>query len=266
MILREMLDKITIPFLGSEAQVKDFAFMNNYLNYARYIDNHFIKHYGGLLLDNEFEYIDNDNQYLFELYSCLYTHQNELNRLYTLNNLEYDPIANYDKHSTITNLLDKEINTHVVGTKETTLENGEQKSTTQYGERNTTDSIGNRTDSNTQERSGFNSTSYVADNKNTIAQGSQSNTSKQSQATDTNTLQAFQNKATEKGYTNTVTKEGSAANGKFENVTTEETKGNIGTTTTQTMMGSEWDFRTNHIFYDYLFKIVSEYFCIPLYE
>ena len=138
-------------------------------------------------------------------------------QLYKAYMTDYDPLANYDKHSEITYSAEKTTNAY-----------GEIKATTEHGTlTNTTDKNGNVQTATTSETT-IESSAFVDKAKQTINNNARINET--TQGDDTITTGA---------HTDTVNTDA--------HTVTEYTRGNVGTTRTAQMLGDELDARKNNL-------------------
>ena len=220
----------------------------------------------------------------------------EIDGLYELLNLEYDPIYNYDKMSTITTSYEggeSDTTDYNGGQKSTETTSGDVSTTTSYtgSEKQTDVRSGSETDTTTKDGSdtttrsvwGYNDSegSHPADSEQHTYDNYRETTTRTNDA-DTSTSTREFNGRSDKAktvYGETVpyqTERSSEYLNRSDvkrrefsdrkDTVTESTKGNIGVTTTQEMALSEVEYRRAFDFYERLADIVCEAFTVPIWQ
>lgn len=278
------------PFLGDPAQLAALPFMAEYLanveglEIAAYtqIDRNLARTHGlfeplynapEIGTENIDDVLDEFKQDVFAL---LVKNRVAYQHLFDLNGLEYDPIANYDKHSTVTTKHDGTENTtanngdhsetHNTGAQQSSTNYGKQDTTNKYGNVSTQDSIGQVTVTTDHKVSGYNDTSMTEASQDVQATAASTNGHTEQARTDTESTaehtDTVSNGAREDSVTTTQTKDATTnTESNFTDTVTDETKGNIGVTTTQQMMESEVKFWDSYNFYDKIFDDVLKTLC-----
>lgn len=239
-----------------------FTFLTDYRTFHVKLDNLYKLNKGTLQIDPELvdetksETITNVQDIIL---STLLTHEQALLRYYNLLSAEYDPISNYDKHSSIINVLGATRTEDSYAEKEvdTTNINGDRTSsmTNNYGQKLTDNESDQAKTETINKVSGYNSDVLnTSDGSETTAQGTASHI-KEHASTDTQNI-------TNTGYTDTINVTENArtdvhSTDQVTNTTTEHTSGNIGVTTSQEMIQSEIDLWSKIDFYKYMFDIIT---------
>lgn len=278
------------PFLGDPAQLTALPFMAEYLanveglEIAAYtqIDRNLVRKHGlfeplynapEIGTENIDDVLDEFKQDVFAL---LVKNRVAYQHLFALNGLTYDPIANYDKHSTITTKHDGTENTtanngdhsetHNMGAQATTTNYGKQDTSTEYGSVSTQDSIGQVTVTTDHKVSGYNDPSMTEASQDVQATAASTNGHTEQARTDTESTaehaDTVNSGAREDSVTTTQTKDATSNTASnYTDTVTDETKGNIGVTTTQQMMESEVKFWDSYNFYDKIFEDILKTLC-----
>lgn len=278
------------PFLGDPTQLAALPFMAEYLanieglELAEYtqIDRNLARKHGlfepvynapEIGTENIDDVLDEFKQDVFAL---LVKNRVAYQHLFDLTGLEYDPIANYDRHSKVTTVHDgtedttanngDHSETHNIGSQQSSTDYGKQDTTKSYGDVSTQDTIGEVTVTTDNKVSGYNepgmtdATKTIQDTAaSTNGHTEQARTDTESTAEHTDTVN---NGAREDTVKSTQTKDASSkTKSKSTDTVTDETKGNIGVTTTQQMMQQEVKFWTSYNFYDKIFKDILKTLC-----
>lgn len=278
------------PFLGDPAQLAALPFMSEYLanveglEIATYtqIDRNLARKHGlfeplynapEIGTENIDDVLDEFKQDVFAL---LVNNRVAYQHLFDLNKVKYDPIANYDKHSTITTKHDGTENTtanngdhsetHNMGAQQSSTNYGKQDTSTAYGNVSTQDSIGQVTVTTDHKVSGYNDPSMTVASQDVQATAASTNGHTEQARTDTESTaehtDTVNSGAREDSIKSTQTKDSTSnTESNFTDTVTDETKGNIGVTTTQQMMDSEVKFWTSYNFYDKIFKDILKTLC-----
>lgn len=278
------------PFLGDSTQLAALPFMSEYLanidglELAAYtqIDRTLARKHGlfeplynapEIGTENVDDVLDEFKQDVFAL---LVKNRTAYQHLFDLTGLEYDPIANYDRHSEITTTHDgtedttsnngDHSETHNMGAQETSTNYGKQETTNNYGNVSTQDSIGQVTVTTDNRVSGYNDNT-LNDATQSVQDTSASTNGHTEQArTDTTNeaehIDTVNNGAREDSITSTQTKDATSKTASnYTDKVTDETKGNIGVTTTQQMMQQEVNFWDAFNFYDKIFDDILKTLC-----
>ena len=220
----------------------------------------------------------------------------EIDGLYTLLNLSYDPIYNYDKTSTITTSYEgteSDTTDYSGGQKSTDTTSGDVSTTTTYAgsEKQTDVRSGSETDTTTRDGTdtttrsvwGFNDAegSHPSESDQRTFDDYRESTTRTHDADTSTSTREYADRAdtarTVYGETAPYKTERSSEylnrsdvkKHEFsdrKDVVTESTKGNIGVTTTQEMALSEVEYRRAFDFYERLADIVCEAFTVPIWQ
>ena len=278
------------PFLGDPAQLAALPFMAEYLanveglELAAYtqIDRNLARKHGlfeplynapEIGTENIDDVLDEFKQDVFAL---LVKNRVAYQHLFDLTGLEYDPIANYDRHSKVTTVHDGKENTtsnngdhsetHNTGAQQSSTNYGKQDTTNSYGDVSTQDTIGEVTVTTDNKVSGYNEAGMTDATKTIQDTASSTNGHTEQARTDTESTaehtDTVNNGAREDTVKSTQTKDATSnTKSDFTDTVTDETKGNIGVTTTQQMMQQEVKFWTSYNFYDKIFDDVLKTLC-----
>lgn len=250
---------LTSPIISTLLSYEDYHFLTEYRANASKIDNHYIKLYGSLSIDEE---LVGENDTLTktnvtnEINAYLITHKEQLNRLYDINSLEYNPLFNVD--GTTKTTFSEVIKTDEYGQHKTDNFYDENVTLDKKDSYTSIDTLGG-TETNTIDKTyGFNESSAVPNDE---------------QKTTTNTVQNMRtidpqdNSVTIESHTDTVTS--NAHTDTFtesEHTITEQREGNIGTTKSTDLIQSEFDVWSKIAFWDVLFASLFSTITIPMYE
>lgn len=239
-----------------------FSFLEEYRMFHVKLDNLYKLNKGSLQIDPDL-LAETENETIANvqniILSTLLTHEQSLKHYYDVLSLEYDPISNYDKISTITNVLGNTRTEDSYAEKkiDTTNINGERTSSTtnNYGQK-ITDNENEQAKTETLNKvSGYNSNELNAsDGSETTSQATASHI-KEHESTDTQDV-------TNNSYTDTTNMTENArtdihTTDEVTNTTTEHTSGNVGVTTSQQMIQSDIDLWSKINFYKYMFDIIT---------
>lgn len=237
------------PLLGAGMSV--FPFMSQYLSDYAYFDRNLMITRGFFypIWNEEDESTTSDilTAFRFDVAGLLKKNEENYTRLFNLLSIEYEPLENYNKTSTITDTESGE-NTD-------TTTNGERVTTDVLGEAVATDVNGSQTTTDTDGIVGFNSAEFSDSDQSVSVDDTYTDTHTDAEHTNTRTeAEVEDTKTTAFGHVNTRQ---------------ENTYGNIGVTTSQQMAQSEIDLWNKFKFYDVIFNdIITElcYFADDGYE
>ena len=168
-------------------------------------------------------------------------------------NVEYEPLENYNRNSTITTKTNEKNTGSLTNQRELTDTGTVDKSLTDTGTLSNDSTVANSTTNNTY---GFDSNNAVPSSSST-----QTNTTNSTETHDlSNTINEVRNLANSENLTETRNLENTN-----ETTHTEIVKGNIGVTTSQQMLQSEYDLRRLNNFYEAVFGDVDNFFTLPIY-
>lgn len=262
MTIKDLFSNRQVINLPTELQSR-FSFFNNYNMFHVKHDKLFLLKKGSLSLDTELE---DDNISITRqnvddiIIATLLAKEQSLNHLFDALSIEYDPISNYDKQSTITTTLGATRQEDIFAEKEidTTNINGDRTSTT-------TNNLGEKITDNTNDlakvevmnkTTGYNYDEFGNDNSSeTITQPTATHikehatTDSQAIVNDgyTDTQNITENARTDVHTTDEVT-----------NKVVEQTKGNIGVKTAGEILENDLRFWKTIDFYEYLYNIITE--------
>ena len=257
-------------------------FVQYYLDHYDRIDRAFYLRYATcepILIDDKSTFSSIYSEWIENCNAFILYYMNSWARLFYGLNIDYNPIHNYDGIMTTTTkgktegTSGSDVTTIDYGVDKTTLEYGQDKTTLAYGQDKTTDNIGAQHSQNnlgqTKTTTSNSDVPYdMTDYKNTSK--SETNTDAIVNSIDTN---AVTNTTTKDAKTDTTTKEAKTDittkeaktdtnrtnYGKQNNVdytVTEEKGGNLGVTSTQSMLLQEYELRLKS-FFDNLFTTIS---------
>ena len=257
-------------------------FVQYYLDNFEEIDRAFYLRYAScepVLMDEKSTYPSIYNEWIENCNAFILYYMDSWARLFYGLNIDYNPIHNYDGIMTTTtkgkteDTSGSDVTTIDYGVDKTTLEYGKDKTTLEYGQDKTTDNIGSQhsennlgqtktTTSNSDvpyDMTDYKNTSKSETNTdaviNTINTDAVTNTITKDAKTDTTTKDAKTDTTTKDAKTDTNT----TVYGKQNNVdytVTEEKGGNLGVTSTQSMLLQEYELRLKS-FFDNLFTTIS---------
>ena len=239
-------------------------FVQYYLDHFKKIDRAFYLRYATcepILIDEKSTYPSIYNEWIENCNAFILYYMDSWARLFYGLNIDYNPIHNYDGIMTTTtkgkteDTSGSDVTTIDYGVDKTTLEYGQDKTTLEYGQDKTTDNIGSQhSENNLGQTKTTTSNSDVP-----YDMTDYKNTSKSETNTD-----AVINSINTDAVTNTTTKDAKTDTnrivyGKQNNVdytVTEEKGGNLGVTSTQSMLLQEYELRLKS-FFDNLFTTIS---------
>ena len=257
-------------------------FVRYYLDHFDKIDRAFYLRYATcepILMDDKSTFPSIYNEWIENCNAFILYYMDSWARLFYGLNIDYNPIHNYDGIMTTTtkgkteDTSGSDVTTLDYGQDKTTLEYGKDKTTLEYGQDKTTDNIGAQHSQNnlgqTKTTTSNSDVPYdMTDYKNTSK--SETNTDAIVNSVDTNavtnttTKDAKTDTTTKDAKTDTTTKDAKTDTnrtvyGKQNNVdytVTEEKGGNLGVTSTQSMLLQEFELRLKS-FFDNLFTTIS---------
>ena len=257
-------------------------FVRYYLDHFEKIDRAFYLRYATcepILIDEKQTYPSIYNEWIENCNAFILYYMDSWARLFYGLNIDYNPIHNYDGIMTTTTkgktegTSGSDVTTIDYGRENTTLKYGQDKTILEYGQDKTTDNIGSQHSENNlgqtktttansdvpYDMTDYKNTSKSETNSdaviNTINTDAVTNTTTKDAKTDTTTKDAKTDITTKDAKTDTNT----TVYGKQNNVdytVTEEKGGNLGVTSTQSMLLQEYELRLKS-FFDNLFTTIS---------
>jgi hypothetical protein len=170
-------------------------------------------------------------------------------RIYEAMTMDYDPLENYNMTET-----GQDVDKMEYGQETTQYQQGARSASDVYGSQSGTDTTGQQQVSTENEISAFNSGSYQDDNKSDTTNGSR---------TDSFSREAHTDGHTENAYTDSETK--TAQDDKTTRDHALTRSGNIGVTTSQQMLESEYSVRA-YRFYEKMFRDIDSVIALNVYE
>ena len=257
-------------------------FVRYYLDHFEKIDRAFYLRYATcepILMDEKSTYPSIYNEWIENCNAFILYYMDSWARLFYGLNIDYNPIHNYDGIMTTTtrgkteDTSGSDVTTIDYGVDKTTLEYGKDKTTLEYGQDKTTDNIGSQHSENnlgqTKTTTSNSDVPYdMTDYKNTSKSETNTdaviNSINTDAVTNTTTKDAKTDTTTKDAKTDTTTKDAKTDTnrtvyGKQNNVdytVTEEKGGNLGVTSTQSMLLQEYELRLKS-FFDNLFTTIS---------
>ena len=233
------------PWGNDNARQLDIAYTNRSANkLVTPLINHYIDDDVGTLSDSA----------LTDLVSACYeVNKRNWEMLWKANNTNYEPLENYNRNANITDKSTQK-NTGTLQNQRTGTDTGTvDKTLTDSGTITNGGTVGNDTANNTY---GFDSNNAVPSSSTT-----QTTTNDLTETHDlNNTINETRQLANSDNSTETRNLETTN-----ENIHSETIKGNIGVTTSQQMLQSEYDFRSNYNFFEHVFKDVDNFFTLSIY-
>lgn len=262
----------------------DFNFMSEYnTNFAKYDklfarNRHFF-YYKDIFADSTTTAQDVREDFQFDVNALLLSKADSLQKIYDASVMEYNPIENY-----LMSEAGKDENTNT-STNEQTFGNvnrknnfgadvvnnaiGEQTNTNVLGQQSNTkiDTIGERIDETKNGVSGFNASNFTDSDISNVRNGAQSNSYSEKLGSHTDSLTNGKRSDVASRLARedveTVERGKDTQTNTQRNVTdhTFARHGNIGVTTSQQMLQSEFDLRLNFNFYDVVFDLIIKELC-----
>lgn len=218
----------------------DYSFLDQFNDDDKKSVAFLIKHdYSDLILVND---IDTFTELQLITQQSLYNHKWNINRLNALYNKEYDPLSNYDKNSVITNEYGEKTGESITG----------EQSGTSSSNTTTTSTI-NESTSGTGNNSIY---PFNATNDSTPTTGSIANTTTTGENGNVNNIT---------GNTSTGERTDTYKDNTHTDKTTEQTSGNIGTTSSQDMWKWEKELLDKNNYYKDIAKIVISDITLPIF-
>ena len=254
---------LATPIISNTIPINDFDFLSEYRQNSVKLDKHFIKMYGNLSLDEELEGATDTltkTNVTNEITNCLYTHREQLNRIYEINNLEYNPLYNVDGTTTTTSEIGERVETNTIGEQNNTTTIGALEVTSNLGEQKNSDTEGIRHTETTNKATGYNGNTMMDDNKSINDSNEVTNSSLIGARKDTTSTgeQINKNKIDEK--TDTI------KHNAYTDKVTEVRRGNIGVTKSTELIQSQYDTWKNIDFWNLLYTLIISSITIPFYE
>lgn len=222
-------------------------FVQYYLDNYEKIDRAFYLKFAScepILIDDKSTFPSIYNEWIENCNSFILYYMDSWARLFYALNIEYNPIHNYDGKMTTTTVGQME---KTSGTDTTTIDYGKEKTTNNLGKQKTTDTYGAAHTITTNSDVPCDMTTYKNTSKEEVNVDGVTNTTDVDAVSNTSEKDAKQDK-------NTV------VYGKQNDVNytvTEEKGGNLGVTSTQTMLLQEFELRLKS-FFDNVFTTISK--------
>ena len=286
------------PLLGKASNLANISFMEEYLSTYSLIDRNMQVTRGCFapVWNRDEEDTDEEvlSQFQDDVYGLLVRNKNEYQRIWdALVEAEYNPISNYDKHSTITvshtgedndtstvgarhreESYGQKQNADAFGARSDSLTHGAQSSTDNFGAVSETTTHGAKETGTTGKRAGFNSSTLKSVEGATTNEGAQSDghteaarSDSHSSASyiDTNAVGAQSNSHTEAAHKDEFDENQAIDTFKKEFdstlTTIENTEGNIGTKDNNQLLTGEVELRTRHKIYDIIENDIIRELC-----
>lgn len=250
---------ISTPLITSILHTSDYHFMDEYTNNSIALDNHYIKLFGGLQIDEELigsTDTQTKTNITNEIRYYIIAHKEQLNRLYDINNLEYNPLYNVDAVETTTYGRTNKTDTFGVHKTDNDFGSTQTDRTTQGYNVDTV--LGETNVTTTNNVSGFNEGSLVEDNNTNTSSEEVLNRTTYNPQSEQLTTESFTNTTTSNQHIDTYVED--------EHTVTLDRRGNIGTTKSTDLVQSEFDVWSKIAFWDYLFTSLFATISIPLYD
>lgn len=222
-----------------------------------------LKHAGSKIVNSLVEnYLDSEGvltssgeQLLGSLVDSYYG--DKWSRIWNALQSEYDPLSNYDKNSTITD-IENGTNTTTQGAQSNSYTQGAQSNSSTIGSQSNSQTVGGGTDTHTHKVSAFDSNTFENQDENTDVIAQRSNSESLGQRSDSQSIGQRQDSQSIGQRQDTI---------QFGHANThnEHTTGNIGVTTSQQMLQSELELR-KYMFYEEMFNDIDEMLTIGVYK
>lgn len=250
---------ISTPLISNILHTSDYHFMDEYTNNSIALDNHYIKLYGGLQVDEELigtTDTQTKTNITNEIRYYIIAHKEQLNRLYDINSLEYNPLYNVDGTTTTTySEFEKEDS---YGLHKTDNFYDENVTLEKKGAYTSIDTLG-ETETNTIDKTyGFNESSAVPNDEQKTTTNTVQNMRNIDPQENSVTLETRTDSVTSNAHTDTFTEK--------EHSVTEVRQGNIGITMSTQLIQSQFDVWSKIAFWDVLFANLFATITIPMYE
>lgn len=254
---------LATPIISNTIPINDFEFLSEYRQNSVKIDNHYIKMYGNLSLDEELEGATDTltkSNITNEITNCLYAHKEQLNRIYAINNLEYNPLYNVDGTTTTTSEIGERLETNTIGEQNNTTTIGALDVNSTSGEQSNSHTEDIRHTETTNKATGYNGNTMIDDNKsiNDNNEDIKSSTAGTRQDITSTSEQINKNKIDAK--TDTI------KHNAYIDKVTEVRQGNIGVTKSTDLIESQYDTWKNIDFWNLLYNLIISSVTIPFYE
>ena len=254
---------LATPIISNTIPINDFEFLSEYRQNSVKLDNHYIKMYGNLSLDEELEGTNDTltkSNITNEITNCLYAHREQLNRIYKINNLEYNPLYNVDGTTTTTSEIGERLETNTIGEQNNTTTIGALQVTSNLGEQNNSDTEGIRHTETTNKATGYNGNTMMDDNKTINDTNEVNNSSVIGAREDITSTSEHINKNKIDAKTDTI------KHNAYTDKVTEVRQGNIGVTKSTDLIQSQYDTWKNIDFWNLLYSLIISSVTIPFYE
>lgn len=197
--------------------------------------------------------VDIKTDFTHLLYAFYIMYSEDIERIYNVLNMEYNPLDNYDRNETISRTHGERVEIFDKGNQRNSFENAEKVTDTNYGKTETNMHYGE--DTRTTQVSPYDSEVFYNKEKvDTLERD------------DKQTQEAKQDSVTQNAFTDY------AEEGKRHDISTYETyvdtdnihaRGNIGVTKTQEMLSDEINVRMHNNFLHYFLEMFSNHCCYP---
>lgn len=281
------------PLFGTANSLAEFPFMSEYVTNHNSLDRNFMLKYGYMFPIWNIDDSGNENGVLTQFRSdatdVIRKHKVDLQRMWDITQLSYNPIENYNRvEDTENSKSGADTQSNAYGAYNETMNKGEQNDQDSFGAKNVTNTQGAQSNSSnygevintngaqsnssTNQVAAFNSNNYEDNEKTSESLGEKID--KISAHNDSQSIGSRTDKVSEEARTDNHksgarvdTVEHSSKDDTLttsygsKNTTTSKITGNIGVTTTQQMAQSEIDLWSGFNFYNKLFDIIIEELC-----
>ena len=281
------------PLFGTTNSLAEFPFMAEYVTNHNSFDRNFMLEYGYMFpiwnVDDAESETGVVTQFRSDATDVIRKHKVDLQRLWDITQLEYDPIENYNRTEKTENAKSgSDTQSNAYGAYTETMTKGEQNDQDVYGAKSITNTQGAQSNSNTfgeitntsgaqsnsstNQVAAFNSNNYednektsesfgekidkVSSHSDSQEIGARTDTTSENERTDSHKSGARTDGVEHSTKDDTLTTSYGS-----KNTTTSTVRGNIGTLTTQQMAQSEVDLWSGFNFYNKLFDIIIEELC-----
>ncbi|MEE0980512.1 MAG: hypothetical protein U0K91_02415 [Acutalibacteraceae bacterium] len=267
------------PLFGTANTLAEFPFMSEYITNHNSLDRNLALTRGYMIPIWNVEEAESENgvvtQFRSDATDVIRKHKVDLQHLWDITQIEYDPIENYsmteegtdktDGTNDVTRNYGEQNKTNVSGAQMETVSRDARTITDIDAAATDTEEIGAKTSSTEDKVSAYDSDDYQDSDLSETSEGEQSNTNQYGERNRTHTENAYEDVTSRDAVTNTeaVDSHVDTENGE-ESRTTEHSltrSGNIGVTTTQQMAQSEIELWSGFNFYNKLFDIILEELC-----
>lgn len=281
------------PLFGTANSLAEFPFMAEYVTNHNSFDRNFMLEYGYMFPIWNVEDAESETgvvtQFRSDATDVIRKHKVDLQHMWDITQLEYNPIENYNREENTENAksgADTQSNNYgaytektnkgeqndqdIFGAKNVTNTQGSQSNSSNYGE--VINTSGAQSNSTTNQVAAFNSNNYEDNEKTSESLGEKidktsSHADSQQIGARTDTVSEEARTDSHKSGARTDETQYSAKDDTLttaygsKNTTTSTVRGNIGVTTTQQMAQSEIDLWSGFNFYNKLFDIIIEELC-----